>query len=82
MKKYFLSFIEEYWPGQIEGTWIGRVEYKEKNSHGVFPNELGIGTSNRVAVIRLRDKYDFKTVSKRKFLKLKRKVSKLNEVKK
>lgn len=78
MRKYFLSFVEEFWPGQIDGTWIGRIEVHTKEGQW----EIGIGTHNREVVEKLRDKYDFKTVGKRRFLNLKRKVSKLNEVKK
>ena len=79
MTKYFLSFVEEFWPGQLDGTWIGRIEYCEVGKEDMFAEEVGIGTHDRDAVERLREKYDFKTVGEGKFSKLKRKVSELNK---
>ena len=79
MTKYFLSFVEEFWQGQLDGTWIGRMEYREAGKEGMFAEEIGIGTHDRVAVEKLRDKYDFKTVSKRRFEKIKKIIKEMNE---
>ena len=77
-RNYFLSFIEEYWPGQREGTFIGRIEVSAKEGRW----ELGIGTFDRDGVERLRVSYDFKTVNERVYRKIKHLVEGLNNAKK
>ena len=78
MTKYFLSFVEEFWPGQIGDTWIGRMEYHEISKEGVFAEEISIGTDDRAAVEKLRDRYDFKTVRKHTFQRLLKQIKKIN----
>jgi len=78
MSKYFLSFIEEFWPGQIEGTWIGRMEYRKTNDDGLHNSEIGIGTHDRLAVEQLRINYDFKTVSQEKFRDICKEIEVIN----
>ena len=75
-RKYWLSFIEEYWRVQIEGTFIGRIEVFTKEGEW----ELRIYTYNADAVEKLRVKYDFKTVTKKVYLNIKRVVAELNTI--
>ncbi|HUX79454.1 MAG TPA: hypothetical protein VMW10_06910 [Alphaproteobacteria bacterium] len=77
-RKYWFNFIEEFWYGQKEGTWIGRIEVHTKEGQW----EIGIGTHDREAVGKLRKEYDFKTVTEKVYSRLKQKVSELNEVRK
>ena len=80
-KKYFISFIEEYWQGQKEGTWIGRMEFEEVGKEVMYPDEIWIGTFNRDGVEKLMDKYDFREVSERTFKKIKKEIERLREIK-
>ena len=79
MTKYFLSFVEEFWPGQLDETWIGRMEYHETGKEGMFAEEIGIGTHDRAAVEKLRDKYDFEIVNKQTFQRLLKEIKKMNK---
>ena len=78
MSKYFLSFVEEFWPGQIEGTWIGRMEYRETNDNGLYNSEIGISTHDCLTIEQLRINYDFKTVSRKRFQKICKEIELLN----
>ena len=77
MSKYFLSFIQEFWPGQLPDTWIGRIEYHVIGSGEKYPDELGFGTKDRAAVERLRDKYDFEEVDEETWEEIKKEVEKI-----
>ena len=74
MTKYFLSFVEEFWPGHMGGTFIGRIEVITKEGQW----ELDIGTHDRDAVEKLRVRYDFKTVSERVYRKIKHAIEEIN----
>ena len=63
-KKYFISFIEEFWRGQLPNTWIGRVEVYVK---GGEKTEIALSSKNREEVEALREKWDFKTYDLDKF---------------
>ena len=80
--KYFINIVEEFWPGQREDTWIGRVEYIEESKYGDYLEEINFSTFDRDGAEKLIQKYDFRTISKREFTKLKQKVAELNQVKK
>ena len=77
--KYFISFTEEFWPEQRENTWIGRMEYQEEGQHGLFNDEKSITTNNREDVLKLREKYDFKTVNMRTFRRIINTIKALNQ---
>lgn len=76
MTKIFCSVIEEFWPGQKEGTWIGRVEYDTGER---YPDELRLATFDREGVEKLRDKYDFRDLTPEEFKELTKLVEELNE---
>ena len=63
-KKYFISFIEEFWDGQKPGTWIGRVKIHEDSGKST---EITLSSKNREEVEVLREKWDFKTYDLDKF---------------
>ena len=63
-KKYFISFIEEFWDGQKPGTWIGRVEIHEDSGKST---EIALSSKNREEVEALREKWDFETYNLSKF---------------
>ena len=56
-KKYFISFIEEFWRGQLPNTWIGRVEVYAK---GGEKTEIALFSHNSEEVEALIEKWDFK----------------------
>lgn len=76
--KIFVSFTEEFWPGQKEGTWIGRIEYDRGER---YPDELPLSTFDREGVEKLRDKYDFRDLTPEEFKELTKIVGVLNESK-
>lgn len=63
--KIFVSFIEEFWPGQIEGTWIGRIEHSPLKGESQYREEIGLYSFDRTEVEKLRGKYDFRNLSKK-----------------
>lgn len=75
-KTIFCSFIEEFWPGQKEGTWIGRIEY---HTDKMYPDEIPLSTFDRDAVEKLRDEYDFRDLTPEEFAELKKKAEEINE---
>ena len=56
-KKYFISFIEEFWRGQLPNTWIGRVEVYVK---GGEKTEIALFSHDSEEVEALIEKWDFK----------------------
>jgi hypothetical protein len=81
---YFISFVEEFWDGQREGTWIGRMEYSRDQDDwrdDKYPDEVAIGTANRDAIEALRDEWDFKDVTKEQLDMLKEKIIEINKEK-
>ncbi len=82
MKRYFISFVEEFWVGQKKGTWIGRMEYYIVGGEDkLYPDEIGMGTFDREGVERLRERYDFKEVSGRTLKKIIKEIERLRGVK-
>jgi len=77
--KYFISFTEEFWPGQKDGTWIGRMEYRLPDQQ--FPDEMGFGSLDRAAVEELRAKYDFTEVDKKTFDTIVQEIERIKEKK-
>lgn len=75
--KYFLSLIEEFWQGQKEGTFIGRLEYGLPDQE--FTDEFAIGAFDRDGVEKLREKYDLKTVDEETLKKIEKEIERLNK---
>ena len=63
-KKYFISFIEEFWVGQKPETWTGRVEIHEDGGQST---EIPLSSKNREEVEALREKWDFRIYALNKF---------------
>jgi len=63
-KKYFISFIEEFWVGQKPETWTGRVEIHEDGGQST---EIALSSKNREEVEALREKWDFRIYALNKF---------------
>ena len=61
-KKYFLSFVEEFWQGQIVKT-MGRVEVSVEDEPYAI-EEMRWGTNKASEFSKFRDKWDFKEVDK------------------
>lgn len=63
-KTIFLSFVEEFWRGQIKGSVIARVEVERPSDH--YPSEeLRIACMDSPEYREFRDKYDFTYVSEK-----------------
>lgn len=63
-----VSFTEEFWPGQKEGTFIGRIEwYDDREPDKKYPFESQVVSSDRNAVEELREKYDLKDLTLEEF---------------
>ena len=69
-KKYFLSFIEEFWPGQVVAH-LGRVEVYDKTSK-YAKEEIRFAFNDTKEYWKVREEWDFKNVTKEKLSKLKR----------
>jgi len=64
--KYFLSFVEEYWPGQIP-KYMCRIEVYEKPEKSPYATEeIHFCTDREDDYYDFRNKWDWKTVSKKK----------------
>lgn len=58
--RWFLSVIEEFWPGQKEGVCIGRIEVfdnKLKYPHDVYEGRI---VASREIFEKIREIFDFK----------------------
>ncbi len=51
-KKFFISFVEEYWPNQKPGTSIGRIE--------VYTDKIYADEEIRWAADKLENFYEFR----------------------
>ncbi len=78
-RKYFISFIEEFYPHQKPGTWMGRAEYYN-GTDDEYGDELSIGSFDREGVLELRGKYDWKHITEKEFKKLQKEIDRLNAV--
>ena len=71
-KKYFLSFIEEFWPKQIVAH-LGRVEvYDETSKTPYAQEEIRFVFENSEEYYKIREEWDFKNVNEEELSKLKR----------
>ena len=71
-KKYFLYFVEEFWPEQVV-THIGRVEVYDKTSKSLYAQgEIRFAFNNSKDYWKVREEWDFKNVTKEELSKLKR----------
>lgn len=71
-KKYFLNFIEEFWSGQSVAH-LGRVEvYDETSKNPYAQEEIRFVFKNSKDYYKVREKWDFKTVTEEELSKLKR----------
>ena len=69
-KKYFLSFIEEFWQGQKVKT-MGRVEvYIEDEQYAI--EEIRWGTDKVEEFSKFRDKWDFEDVGQKTLDKIRK----------
>jgi hypothetical protein len=69
-KYIFLSWIEEFWPGQREDVILGRVEVERPGD--LYPSEeIRFVLPNTQSSYAFRDKWDFKYVSEKELLELK-----------
>lgn len=69
-KRYFVSFVEEFWPGQKEGASIGRVEVYERGQEYAV-DELRWGTRDVDGFLDFENKWDFKELSESELASLK-----------
>ena len=71
-RKYFLSFIEEFWPKQIVAH-LGRVEvYDETSKTPYAQEEIRFVFENSEDYYKIREEWDFKNVNEEELSKLKR----------
>ena len=77
MQYYFVSFTEEHWRSQKEGTYIGRLEYRLLDQQ--YPDEFHIATHNRDAVLKLYQKYDCKEIERDELIALKMQIKEINK---
>ena len=74
-RRIFVSFIEEYWAHQVEGTTIGRVEVERPGDQ--YPSEeIRWGCQATGGFYAFRDKWDFKYVSAKELLKIRNEIKK------
>jgi len=76
-RKYFVNFIEEFWPGVEDNTIVARVEIR-RSITGDGIKEVRIYTKNLSRYHRLREKYDFKHITKKELLQLEKEIRFLN----
>ena len=63
-KVIFVSFVEEYWKGQMEGSVMARVEVEYPGDQ--YPREeIRIACMASPEYYAFRDKYDFSYVSEK-----------------
>ena len=71
-KKYFLSFIEEFWSGQLVNH-LGRVEvYDETSKSPYAKDEIRFVFNDSKEYWKVREEWDFKNVTEEELSKLKR----------
>ena len=58
----WISFVEEYWQGQREGTSIGRVEVYPRDS-GYASEEIPWATERVDRFNEFRDRWDFREIT-------------------
>ena len=75
-EKYFISFIEEFWEGQIPKI-MGRIEVYEKSEEYAV-EEIRFCTDKEELFYEFREKWDFKTITEKE-LKLVRNVATMFE---
>jgi len=75
-KKYFISFVEEYWQGQIPRI-MGRIEVYEKDEEYAV-EEIRFCTDRGELFYEFREKWDFETITE-KNLRLVRNTAKMFE---
>lgn len=71
-KRYFISFIEEFWPHQKPGTTMGRVEVYKDDGGAYAVEEIRFGTEKIKEFWRFREKYDFRHYHKKGVDKIRR----------
>ena len=72
-KSIFISFIEEFWPKQIKGTTIGRIEVIYNDIY--HSEEIRWGCWKNREFDDFREKYDFREVSEKELKEIKRIVA-------
>ena len=74
-RRIFVSFIEEYWAHQVEGTTLGRVEVERLGDR--YPSEeIRWGCQATDEFYAFRDKWDFKYVSEKELSKIRNEIKK------
>jgi len=64
--KYFISFVEEYWKGQLPKIMC-RIEIFEEPSKSPYAiEEIHFATDNEKAYYKFREKWDLETLSRKK----------------
>jgi len=61
--KYFISFVEEYWPGQLPNTTIGRIEVSgdsRESPHNT--EEIPWGTERIDEFRAFRERWDWREI--------------------
>jgi len=72
-RKYFLSFIEEFWPKQMDNTYIGRVEvYADEANTPYAIEEIRFAFADYNKYSTVRKKWDFIRVTKEKLEELRK----------
>ncbi len=59
-KRWFLSVVEEFWPGQKERICIGRVEVFDNKLKSPYPVSEGRIVASREVFEKIREIFDFK----------------------
>lgn len=73
-KKYFLSFVEEFWQGQIVKT-MGRVEVCVDDEQYAI-EEIRWATDSTEEFSEFREKWDFKDVDQKTLDKIRKTLDK------
>ena len=68
--KVFISFVEEYWPGQKENTTVGRIEVHKPNDE-YASEEIRWGTYKVKEFLEFREKWDFRDITESQLERLK-----------
>ena len=87
---FYLSFVEEFWNGQIEGSSMGRIEVKYPNSHpkkdpdGYHEEEIrwGFFKDKREDFEEFREAWDDEGISEKMLKWLRKYMGKVFMVKK
>ena len=80
MERYWLNFVEEYWPGQLPNTVIARIEVYDTLSEREFADEeIRVGTSDVDRYNRLVEHWDWAEVTEYHIEWLKKYVEDMNE---